>query len=72
MHIRRALKMRKWRHLGGALGQASDSISAQVMISQVMSSSLTSGSALMVQRLLGILALLLSAPPPHVCVHINT
>ena len=38
-------------------------ISAQVMISQFVSSSPASGSVLMVQSLLGILSLPLSAPP---------
>ena len=41
-------------------------ISAQVMISQFVSSSPTSGSALMVWRLLGILSLLLCVPHPLV------
>ena len=43
----------------------SDSISAQVVISWFVSSSLASGSALNAQSLLGILCLSLSLPLPH-------
>ena len=50
-------------HLGGSVGETSDSVLAQVVISLFVSSSPSSGSALTVWSLLGILSLSLSAPP---------
>ena len=53
--------------LGGSVGYVSDSISAQVTISQFVSSSSTSGSVLTVLSLLGILCPPLSLLLPHLC-----
>ena len=52
-------------HLGGSVSQASDLVSAQVMISWFVSLSPESGSVLTVQGLLGILSPSLSAPLLH-------